>query len=654
MRATFVAMPRPLPLSLLLLAALSARAQPPGPPELLDAHAWREHLHHHAGPGQLRSGQPARGFDVTYLRLALDLDPAVHEVHAAVTTYFTATEDLDELLFDLSLSLQVEEVLHPSGPLAFEQTADDALLITLPATLAPGTADSVTIVYGGAPPTTGFGSFVTDEHQGVPVLWTLSQPFGAKDWWPCKQDLRDKADSLDLLVTTPAAYRAAGNGLLVAEVPQPGDRTTYHWRHRHPIAYYLIATAVTNYQVDEFSIELPGATVPMLVYSFPETALEMLINANDVPGQMGLFSELFGLYPYADEKYGHAQFGWGGGMEHQTMTFMGGFSYELAAHEVAHQWFGNLVTCASWEDIWLNEGFATYLTGLCYDFIAPQYWMIWKQWQIGGITNAPDGSVFCTDTTSVPRIFNARLSYRKGAMVLHMLRWVLGDSAFFVGCREYLNDPALRANGARTSDLRAHLEAASGMDLGEFLADWFTGEGHPSYTAAWAQEPDGTVELTLFQSTSHPSVDFFEMPVPIRFHGGGQDSTVVLPHTFSGETFTFHLPFAADSARIDPELWLISAENLVVGMPGRVPRGGHALLIAPNPANDRLTLYTGEDFGQVVELRVLDAVGRTVFQQRPAVHGQRIGLEVAAWPPGAYTIELRGEGKVLRGRVVRE
>jgi aminopeptidase N len=641
-------------LPLFLLIGLCTRAQHPGPPELLDAHAWREHLNHQHIPGGARSGQPARGFDVAYLRLELDLDPAVHFVQGAVTTHYTATEPLDELRLDLSVAMAVSAVLHSSGPLAFEQTPEDELLIALPATLAPGVLDSVTIVYSGEPPSTGFGSFVTSQHQGVPVQWTLSQPYGAKDWWPCKQDLRDKADSLDLLVTTPAAYRAAGNGLLVAEIPQPGGRITHHWRHRHPIAHYLIATAVTNYQVDEFPIELPGATVPMVVYSFPENVFEMLLNANDVPAQMVLFSELFGLYPYADEKYGHAQFGWGGGMEHQTMTFMGGFSYELAAHEVAHQWFGDLVTCASWQDIWLNEGFATYLTGLCYDFIAPAFWMIWKRNSLNSIVSAPDGSVFVPDTTSVPRIFNARLSYRKASYVLHMLRWVMGDSAFFAGCRNYLNDPALRANGARTSDLQAHLEAASGLDLDGFMADWIYGEGHPSYTVAWAQEPDGTVALTLFQSTSHPSVDFFEMPVPIRFHGAGTDSTVVLPHSFSGETFTFHLPFPADSAQLDPELWLISAGNLVVGLADRSLTRKGGLLIAPNPAHERITLFTGEGFGPVVDLLVRDALGRVVLQERTTVRDQRVAIDVAAWAPGVYAIELGAEGKMLRGRVVRE
>jgi aminopeptidase N len=441
------------------------------------------------------------------------------------------------------------------------------------------------------------------------------------------------------------------DGVLAGATTQDGW-TTWHWRHRHPIAHYLIATAVADYQVDGFDVELPGATVPMVVYSYPGSEFMMNLNAGDILQQMPLFSALFGLYPFADEQYGHAQFGWGGGMEHQTMSFMGGFSYELAAHELAHQWFGNKVTCGSWEDIWLNEGFATYLSGLCYDFLAPEFWGGWKQAQVASIVSGPGGSLRCTDTTDISRLFDVRLTYRKGAMVLHMLRWVCGDSAFFAGCRNYLDDPALAYGSVRTPHLQQHLEDASGLDLQQFFDHWYNGEGHPSYLLQWGQDAGGLVELVLEQSTSHPSVDFFHLPVPLRFFGEGQDSTVVLHHTSSGQAFAFALPFAVDSVQLDPDTWLISGQNLVLHSPAQVAATA-ALVLYPNPTAGLLWVQLPDAVQGRLEAIIADALGRTVQRHGWQGNGGRHALRVDQLPSGSYTLQVAGNGLRWHGRFVK-
>ncbi len=633
-----------------LFVALQAPAQIVYDHAILDEHAWREQRGHH---GHMhRSGDPAYGYDLHYHRMVWELDPAVNAISGSVTSHFTATEELSTLRFDASALLTISNVLHESGSLTFTHLPDNVLEIDLPITLLPGTIDSVTIVYHGSPAGSGFGSFVVDEHEGVPILWTLSQPYGARDWWPCKQDLHDKIDSIDVYVTTPSEFRAAGNGVLVGEVAG-GSTTTWHWKHRYPIAYYLIATAVTNYEVQETTIELPGVSVPMLTYAYPEDAFFMSLLAGDAAQQMPLFTQLFGMYPFADEKYGHAQFGWGGAMEHQTMSFMGGLNYELVAHELAHQWFGNKVTCGSWEDIWLNEGFATYMTGLCYDFLVPEYWVGWKAGSVASITSQPDGSVLCTDTTDIARLFSARLSYRKGAMVLHMLRWVCGDSAFFAGCRNYLEDPLLSHGTASTADLQAHLEAASGLELSSFLADWFVGEGHPTYTVEWAQDSDGNVTLSLGQSSSHPSVAFYAMPVPILFKNADVDSMLVFDHVADGQVFTFHLPFQADSALFDPNVELISGENVVLGVPQAAFEAGTTLVV-PNPAREQAWLQLATPLHGAVQLRISDALGRSVHESSVAMDGRRIALPVVALRSGLYLVQLRQGANEWRARLVRE
>ncbi|MEZ4921073.1 MAG: M1 family aminopeptidase, partial [Saprospiraceae bacterium] len=500
--------------------------------------------------------------------------------------------------------------------MTFSFTGNDNLQINLPAPLPMGILDSLMVDYEGAPNSTGFGSFETTIHAGVPLMWTLSEPYGAKVWWPCKQDLNDKIDSIDVLVTTPMPYRAASNGVLVEEAVS-GNTVRYHWRHRYPIPAYLIAFAVTDYATFSDYVYLPdGDSIEILNYVFHPDLIQGQNELSSTVEIMELYNDLFGIYPFADEKYGHAQFGWGGGMEHQTMSFMGGFSYGLQAHELAHQWFGDKVTCGSWEDIWLNEGFATYLTGLTSLYLGtPQEWESWKTNNLNNIISQPDGSVWVDDTTSVGRIFSGRLSYKKGAYVLHMLRWQLGDDAFYQGIQNYLNDPALAYGYARTPDLQQHLEASSGQDLEVFFDQWFYGEGYPSYHAIWEPTSNG-IRIQLDQTTSDPSIAFFQMPVPVRVNASGLDTILRLDHQFSGQVFEIELPDQPLSLEVDPEKWLISGNNTVemaaVGTEVWSEMGLHVVL-APNPVSSHLQVYARSS-DQAFSLKIYDLVGRLMYE----------------------------------------
>ena len=587
-------------------------------------------------------GAPSRGFDMRHHLLDLSVDPSIRAISGTVTHRIAATQDLGQVVLDLADELIVSSVLVDGQPAVFAH-ANDSLVVELSPQLPEGEEASIAVTYSGVPPETGFGSFVQDEHEGAPILWTLSEPYGARDWWPCKHDLNDKADSLDVIITTVSGNRAASNGLLIAEDDLGNGNVRFHWRHRHPINHYLVAFAVTNYTVYSDVVPLASGDVEVLNYVFPENLADAQGGTVNSISQMQLYSDLFGEYPFADEKYGHAQFAWGGGMEHQTMSFMGGFHYELVAHELAHQWFGDLVTCASWEDLWLNEGFATYLSGLCYEFLAPQYWMPFKSGRRGHITSQPGGSVLVTDTTSIPRLFDSRLTYAKGAYVLHMLRWVCGDDAFFEGVNNYLNDPEIRNRSALTSQLIAHLETAAGISLSEFMEDWYVGEGFPTYQLVWTQDINGQVNAMLEQTTSHPSIDFFEMPVPIRFEADGQMETVILDHAFSGQTFSFPLPFQASAAQLDPELWIVSGQNLVLKVPMAAFNDRESPLLYPNPASADAWMHVGTRINGNVDLEVIDALGRVVLQRNSTVEGMRVPVPSAMLASGTYTVRLLAE-----------
>ena len=210
-------------------------------------------------------------------------------------------------------------------------------------------------------------AFTTSQHFGTPIMWTLSEPFGARDWWPCKQDLSDKIENIDFYITAPSAYKGVANGLEVSEIANNNGTKTVHYQHNYAIPAYLVAFAVTNYQIYQQTAGTAPNTFPIVNYIYPENYNSAVNQVAVTLPIMNLFENLFETYPFHEEKYGHAQFGWGGGMEHTTVSFMGSFSRDLIAHELAHHWFGNKITCGTWKDIWLNEGFAEYMSGLVYE-----------------------------------------------------------------------------------------------------------------------------------------------------------------------------------------------------------------------------------------------------------------------------------------------
>ena len=517
-----------------------------------------------------KANENTLNYDLKYHRLEFEVDPSNANPHIAgkVTSYWVATEEMNTITFDMVNSLDVIHVTQRGNYLSFTQSSDE-LTITLPQTQGVNVLDSLTVEYEGPPGSSGFDSFVRSTHSGMPIIWTLSEPYGAKDWWPCKQDLIDKIDSIDVYITYPATisgqeYKAASNGLLQSETVT-GSMKTSHWKHKYPIPAYLIAIAVTNYSVyNDYAYEGTDNEFPITNYVFPEDLSDAQSSTPITADYIEFYGDLFGMYPYNEEKYGHAEFGWGGGMEHTTMTFMGGFSNGLIAHELAHQWFGDKITCGSWEDIWLNEGFATYLTGLTVEhFQSETSFKSWRQYKVNNITSMPGGSVFCTDTTDVYRIFHGRLSYDKGSMLLHMLRYKLGDEDFFQGLNNYINDPELAYSYAITDDLKQHLEDQSGMDLDEFFADWFMGEGYPMYHLTWNQDGED-LYIKVNQNQSSSTVSFFEMPLPVKLIGmDGEIQMLRLENTYDGQIFHETVDFTVEGVIFDPNTELISKNNTV-------------------------------------------------------------------------------------------
>ncbi|UOK43012.1 MULTISPECIES: M1 family aminopeptidase [Flavobacterium] len=571
-----------------------------------------------AGKMNFRENPNTQNYDITYHKLEFTVDPAIYFITGKVTTTYTVLENMTSITFDLTTEMIVNSVKQGTTDLTYLQNGNNELVITLPTEQASGTTNSVEISYSGAPPVSGFSAFATSSHNGIPVMWTLSEPYGARDWWPCKQDLNDKVSSIDVYITAPSQYISVSNGLEQSQTINGTNKTT-HFHHGYPIPAYLIAIAVTNYQIYNQQGGL-GTTespfFPIVNYIYPETASSTQNSLSVTPGIINTYESLFTPYPFRNEKYGHAQFGWGGGMEHTTVSFMGGWNRDLISHEMGHQWFGDKVTCGSWKDIWLNEGITEYLSGLIVENMDGEAdFLSWKSNKINSVTSRPDGNLYLTDEqlTDINRIFSSRLTYDKGSMVTNMIRFKMGDDNFFQAMRNYLNDPALAYGYATTPQLQAHLEAASGMDFTDFFNDWVYKEGYPTYNIIAQNWGAGLAKITINQTTSHPSVPFFEMPVPIQLIGeNGEKRDLVLKNNVNAQEFIIEVPFKVSEIHFDPKKNIISRNSTAI------VTDNSDLAIYPNPSHDILTIKLPAN-SELEKVELYNMLGQLILKENNAI-----------------------------------
>jgi aminopeptidase N len=607
----------------------------------------------------------SENFDVKYYRCEWEVDPAVRYINGKVTVYFKMVSASSSIELDLMNTLTVDSVKKGNITYTFSQTTN-TVLVNFPTTINTGALDSVSIWYKGIPANTGFGSFIQDVHAGTPVMWTLSESYGSRDWWPCKNGINDKADSIDVFITNPNIYKAASNGMLQSETALAGNKTRAHWKHRYPIASYLVCMAVTNYVTFNNSVQLGTVNLPILTYCYPESLATFQTNTPLVLDAMQYFHNTFSPYPFINEKYGHVQFGWGGGMEHQTCSFLVNTGEYLMAHELAHQWFGDKITCNSWEDIWLNEGFATYLGYSHLEIKYPANSLIYRRNLINSITSQPGGTVKVQDTTSLSQIFSGRLSYNKGSYLLFMLRHIVGDNVFFRAMRRYQQDPALAYGNATTADFKRNIEAESGKNLTYFFDQWYTGQGFPSYQIKWNVLDTNCVNIKLSQTTSMPTITpFFKLPVVLKFKNATQEKTIVLDNNTNGEIFIRTLGFKADSVLIDPDLRLVTKNNTTEKTadvndgsctPAPPPNSGEGSIdIWPNPVTNPFVISLHDFKDDNASVAIYNKLGQRIYSQNIALANgiAQVRVPMKNWARGVYIVKVISGGKTVTKQFVK-
>ena len=579
----------------------------------------------------------------------------------------TATMLIDSVVVNGRKSLGISRV-GPDATAGLRQPAAANALLTA-RIYYHGTAPSGNSAAIGNAFSTATQYYINGGYVPYNVTWSLSEPFSAHEWFPCKQVLTDKADSSDVWVTTTRPNKVGSNGVLVRTVPLPNNKVRYEWKSRHPIDYYLISVAVAPYvEVVTYANPVGGPRIPIVDYVYDQATVAFYqTEINRTAGFIENYSTLFGLYPFANEKYGHSTAPIGGGMEHQTMTTQDGYTFTLTAHELCHQWWGDNVTCGSWEDIWLNESFASYGEYLSLQALstptAARNWIdqagqYAQNRYNGGWVPDNTGSVYVADTTNTNRIFNVYLTYKKGAFVLHMLRYLFNDDTrYFRALRAYQTQ--FRGRTARTADLQRVLETELGRPLGYFFQQWFRGEGYPAFDVRWNQVGN-TLQLRVTETASNATVTpFFDTDVPYKLTFSNGTSSTVRLH--QGQAVSqFAVPangLTVTAIVVDPDQWVLDLPGTVthdatLALGNRPAATATALRVSPNPCASQLVL--NELPTNTAQAEVLDATGRLV--RRQPLSAANAQLDTQALAPGMYFLraldaagEPLGQVRFVRG-----
>lgn len=522
----------------------------------------------------------------------------------------------------------------------------------------------ITVHYEGYPGASGFMGFeYTPDYQGHPLISTLSEPYYARNWWPCIDNPRDKADSVTIRVRVPSHLSVGSNGTLEEVVPEGDGTQTWIWKERYPITTYLVSLAISDYAILEDEWNYNGIHMPIMHFVFPEQLETVRTAFAPLPEMLTAFSDLFGVYPFHTEKYGHAVFQWGGGMEHQTLTSIGAVTPQwerIYAHELGHQWFGDLITCHNWQEIWMNEGFASYTEALWEEY--SRGWNAYVQFfrnTLSSIRTWGIRSVFVRDTTSVSSIFH-RTVYTKGMWVLHMLRFELGDSLFLDILKKYATDSAFRFSTVTTGQFQQFCEELSGRDLEEFFRQWIYYEGYPIIRYNFLVNGNGVqFRMQQSQTDSFSTSAYYTLRLPVRLiyaDGSREDRNILLPavRDFSG---VLEADKSVSSVILDPDNRILAKYYADKQL---IPETSRFVTIFPNPSRSQLFLDLNESPSRKVELAIYDLTGRSLFRQLLlpgeivlplAVH--EIWPAFRTLPTGIYILQTSLDGRKTEQKVIK-
>jgi aminopeptidase N len=580
-------------------------------------------------------------YDLNYYKINLEVENNSKFIKGSVHIEAKTIESLKEFTLQFHSNLIVDSVWFNNSLTDFSHLNHFLSIQPNSDSLLANTYFMATVFYHGTTPSNtdgaiGGSGFSTNTTQKV--TWTLSQPYSAYEWFPCKQLNTDKIDSIDIWISTDTTNKVGANGVLKNIVPLGNGKHRYEWFSKYPIAYYLISIAVSPYQ-EINSYANPAGHAPILVqnYMYKNATESEIVAIEYTPALIELYSEKFGLYPFAEEKYGHCQAPIPGGMEHQTMTSIGAFNFEIVAHELGHQYFGDYVTCNGYSEIWLNEGFATFteLVALENTFPGSE-----KEWLNGMMNRAKQasGTVFVSDSFEVGTLFDGNSSYAKGGMVLYMLRHLINnDSIFFLGMRNYLKEYAF--SNARTPNFKNSMAQTSNLNLDLFFEQWIYNQGYPILSGKWNQV-GSNLWLNINQEASIGNT-IFSFPLEVLLKRSNGDTTLLVQVDAASKMLNIPVGMGIiQSLRFDPNTKLLRDVFSIANDPTftslRELNSEYAnLMLYPNPANEHLAIKNAAG----IKMQIIDMRGQLV-QECELVQNEQV-IDITSLLPGVYVVQFK-------------
>lgn len=504
-------------------------------------------------------------YDVLIYDIDLDLDFINDILSGSVTITAKAVDPtVSSVEIDLYGNMVIDSIVSDSDSQLIFSRYGHVVTVNLDQTYLSDEVFSFTIYYYGTPTTAADIGFIFYDYKTRPLICSHSQPYGAKTWWPCKDRMDDKADSFHIALTSNSNLYIASNGTLDSVVEHLNSTSTYYYTEHYPMAAYLFSLSAHDFRVwyDEWVYNSGADTLPLVHAVVPEWYDYSLTHFDVTPNALEQLSKNFGPYPYPDEKYGHANFAWGGGMEHQTMTSMGAtefaFSERVVVHELAHQWWGDMITCESWSDIWLNEGWASYAEAIYY--YEEDGWQAYHDY-MNSMRYEEGGTIYVHDTTHQYDIFSL-IVYDKGAWACHMLRHIVGETAFFNMINTYYNSE-YKFGSLTTEQYKNMYESVSGMELDWFFEDWiYNGTYMPNYHYSFYSEPSDTggYDIGIYVEQVQSTAPFvFRMPIDFSIEMTGQPDadTIQFFNDARKQLYTVNVPYEVDTVKLDPSDWIL-------------------------------------------------------------------------------------------------